>query len=37
MIEVEWRRHHADHLREKAKEDAIVIMCNKELWTLPRR
>lgn len=26
MIEVEWRRHRADQLREKAKEDAIVIV-----------
>src|SRR5260370_25898479 len=26
MVEVEWRRHRADQLREKAKEDAIVIV-----------
>jgi creatinine amidohydrolase len=26
MVEVEWRRHRADQLREKAKDDAIVIV-----------
>src|SRR6266404_2598338 len=26
MVEVEWRRHRADQLREKAKADAIVIV-----------
>src|SRR5260221_7321439 len=26
MVEYEWRRHRADQLREKAKEDAIVIV-----------
>src|SRR6185437_12582637 len=26
MVEVEWRRHRADQLRERAKEEAIVIV-----------